>query len=269
MNRRSFVSSTLALTSSLAVAGDAKHSALHAVTCGGTYPKHLQGFCTNDRDAIFWCFTTALVKTDVDGRVLKQVPVASHHGDLCYKDGRVYVAVNLGKFNEPAGKEDSWVYVYDAETLAEIARHPVPELVHGAGGMAYHDGRFIIIGGLPPGVNQNYLYEYDEVLKFRTRHVLASGYTLMGIQTVAHADGAWWFGCYGNPAELLRSDEKFQFTGRWEFNASYGIAPLDRGRFLIAQNTTVMAADGKTKLNKARLVIARSDEKAGMVIEKP
>jgi hypothetical protein len=29
-----------------------------------------------------------------------------------------------------------------------------------------------------------------------------------------------------------------------------------------------MADDGKTKLNKARLVIARSDEKAGMVIEK-
>lgn len=268
MNRRTFVSSTLSLSISIALADDLKRQAFHAVACEGSYPRHLQGFCTNDRDAIFWCFTTTLVKTDVDGRVLKHVPVASHHGDLCYKDGRVYVAVNLGKFNETAGKEDSWVYVYDAETLAEVARHPVPELVHGAGGMAYHDGKFIIIGGLPPGVNENYVYQYDESFRFQKRHVLASGYTLMGIQTVTHADGAWWFGCYGKPAVLLRSDEKFQFTGKWEFNASVGIAPLERGRFLIAQNTTVNASDGKTKLNKARLVIARADEKAGMIIEK-
>ena len=268
MNRRSFISLTLALSTAPALADDAKRPGFHAVECEGTYPKHLQGFCTNDRDAIFWCFTTALVKTDAEGRMLKQVPVASHHGDLCCKDGRVYVAVNLGKFNEPAGKEDSWVYVYDAETLAEVARYPVPELVHGAGGMAYHDGKFIIIGGLPLGVNENHVYEYDESFRFQKRHALASGYTLMGIQTVTHADGAWWFGCYGKPAVMLRSDERFQFTGKWEINASVGIAPLDRGRFLIAQNTAVNANDGKTKMNKARLVIARADEKAGMVIEK-
>lgn len=269
MNRRTFASSTLALGASLALADEAKRAAFHAVACEGSYPKHLQGFCTDEHNAIFWCFTTTLVKTDADGRVLKQVPVASHHGDLCYKDGRVYVAVNLGKFNEPAGKENSWVYVYDAKTLAEIARHPVPETVHGAGGMAYHDGKFIIIGGLPPGVNENYVYEYDETFRFQKRHVLASGYTLMGIQTVTHADGAWWFGCYGKPAVLLRSDEKFQFTGKWEFNASVGIAPISGGRFLIAQNTSVKGADGKTNSNTARVVVARPDEKAGLVIEKP
>jgi hypothetical protein len=93
---------------------------------------------------------------------------------------------------------------------------------------------------------------------FRSRHVIASGYTLMGIQTVAQADGAWWFGCYGKPAVLLRTDEKLQFTGKWEFNASVGIAPISGGRFLIAQNTAV-----KGKSNHAKVVIARVDEKAG------
>ena len=237
---------------------------LGATACEGIYPRHLQGICTNDKDDIYWCWTDFLVKTDTRGRVLKKVPVANHHGDLCFHKGRVYVATNLGKFNRPAGEADSWVYVYDGETLTELAKHPVPELVHGAGGMAYHDGKFIIVGGLPPSVNENYLYEYDESFQFQKRHVLASGYTLMGIQTAAYADGAWWFGCYGKPAVLLRADDKFRFTGKWEFNVSVGIAPINGGRFLIAQNTPV-----KGKGHEAIVFIAKTDAKAGMVIEKP
>jgi hypothetical protein len=80
---------------------------------------------------------------------------------------------------------------------------------------------------------------------------------------VAQADGAWWFGCYGKPAVLLRADEELQFTGKWEFNASVGIAPISGGRFLIAQNTPV-----KGKGHTAQVFIAKPDEKAGMVIEK-
>ena len=267
MNRRSFVTSALAASASSALAGGAPRDRFHAAACEGVFPKHLQGFCTDGRDAIFWCFTTVLVKTDAEGRVLKQAPVASHHGDLCHRDGRVYVAVNLGRFNEPAGKADSWVYVYDADSLKEVARHPVQEVVHGAGGMAFDGARFIIVGGLPPGVSENYAYEYDEAFKFQKRHAIASGYTLMGIQTVAHADGAWWFGCYGKPTELVRADENFRFTGRWKFNASFGIAPLERGRFLIAQDTAIKGKDGSVKGHQARLMIARADESAGLVIE--
>jgi hypothetical protein len=240
----------------------AEPTTFHPVTCEGTYARHVQGICTNERDAIYWSWTDVLVKTDADGHVLKQVQVASHHGDLCYHDGRVYVAVNLGKFNEPAGKADSWVYVYDGDTLAELARHPVPEVVHGAGGMAFHDGKFIVIGGLPPDVNENYLYEYDLDFKFQQRRVLASGYTLMGIQTVAVAGDTWWFGCYGKPKMLLRADASFKFTGKWEFDGSYGIVPLADGRFLVGQNTGV-----KGKGNQGKLVAAHSDSTKGLVLD--
>lgn len=239
-------------------------ASLAATACEGAYKRHLQGICTNGGDAIYWCWTDVLVKTNAEGRVLRQVPVANHHGDLCFHKGRVYVATNLGKFNRPAGEADSWVYVYDGDTLAELARHPVPELVHGAGGMAWHGGRFIIVGGLPPGVNENYLYEYDENLAFKRRHVLAGGYTLMGIQTAAYADGSWWFGCYGNPAMLLRANDQLELTGKWEFNASVGIAPISGGRFLVARNTLV-----KGRGNQARVVTARVDERTGLVIETP
>jgi hypothetical protein len=260
---RSLILVTLLLFQSLHAAD------FHATVSEGEYTRHLQGICTNDKDAIYWCWTDVLIKTDTDGRVLKKVPVANHHGDLCFHDARVYVATNLAKFNRPTGEADSWVYVYNGDTLAELAKHRVPELVHGAGGIAYHDGKFIVVGGLPAGVDENYAYEYDESFKFVKRHIIASGYTLMGIQTVAYADGAWWFGCYGKPSELLRADDKFQFIGKWEFNASVGIAPIGGGRFLIAQNTSVKGADGKTKSNQANVLVARPDEKAGLVIEKP
>ena len=126
--------------------------AVRPIQCEGVYPMHLQGDLHEDERSIFWCFTDVLVKTDMNGRILKKTPVANHHGDLCYHDGKVYVAVNLGRFNDPKGNADSWVYVYDAEDLREAARHRVPEVVYGAGGIGRHAGRFVVVGGLPPGI---------------------------------------------------------------------------------------------------------------------
>ena len=229
-----------------------------AVACEGAYPKHLQGVCAG-ADALYWSFTTTLVKTAADGHVLKQVSVADHHGDLCFHDGKVFVAVNLGQFNQPAGRADSWVYVYDADTLQELARHKVPELVHGAGGIAFHEDRFFVVGGLPPGSRENYVYEYDASFAFRQRHVLDSGYTLMGIQTVAYLDGCWWFGCYGYPRVLVKADNAFKVLGKWNLDGSLGMVAVPPGRFLVARGSFE-----KGKGYAARLVPAVVDEKNGL-----
>lgn len=231
----------------------------HAVTCEGHYPKHLQGVCTNDRDRIYWSFTDVLVQTDLAGKVLQRIPVADHHGDLCHHDGQIYVAVNLGTFNQPAGQADSWVFGYDAGTLKELARHRVPELVHGAGGMAYRAGKFFVVGGLPPGTNENYVYEYDEQFAFQRRHVLASGYTLMGIQTTAFDGTHWWFGCYGSPQRLLKADDHFRLVGQWDGNASLGIASLPDGRLLVARG-----ACQKEQGCTGRLEVAEPEDKTGL-----
>ncbi len=201
----------------------------------GRYAGHLQGICADDQGHLYWSFTVELVRTDSAGKVIRSVPVASHHGDLCLVGDRLYVAVNLGAFNRPPGEADSWVYVYDATTLEELARHPVPEAVHGAGGIAHHDGRFLVVGGLPPGTDENYVYEYDESFSFRRRPVLPSGYTLMGIQTAAFAEGAWWFGCYGDPRVLLKADEDLRLLGRRDLDASLGIVGVGGGRLLVAE----------------------------------
>lgn len=54
---------------------------------------------------------------------------------------------------------------------------------------AQRQGRFLVVGGLPEGVNENYVYEYDRNFKFVKKQALASGHTHLGIQTAAFADG--------------------------------------------------------------------------------
>lgn len=238
-------------------------STLHAqefrdVACEGAYAEHLQGICVDDA-AIYWSFTTFLVKTDLEGKLLKKVAVADHHGDLCYREGKLYVAVNLGKFNDPNGNSDSWIYVYDAATLEELAKHAVPEAFHGAGGIAMREGHFFVVGGLPSEIKENYVYEYDAEFNFIQRQVIASGHTHLGIQTATFADGRWWFGCYGFPKVLLVTDADFTMQGRYEFEASLGIVGLPDGRFLVGRGDY---KKGKGHTGAARIAVA--DEKQGL-----
>jgi len=228
------------------------------VTCEGTYQHHLQGICVNEA-AVYWSFTTTLVKTDLDGKRLKEVPVANHHGDLCCHDGKLFVAVNLGKFNDPKGNADSWVYVYDADTLEEVARQEVQEVFHGAGGIGFRDGHFFVVGGLANGVEENYVYEYDSNFKFVKKHVIQSGHTHLGIQTATFVNDRWWFGCYGDPKVLLVTDAAFNMTGRFQFDCSLGIVGLPDGRLLAA---TGRCEQGKGCTGSAKVAVP--DEKSGL-----
>ena len=251
---------TILIAAALLAVSSAQAQDFRNVTCEGTYQHHLQGICA-DKEAIYWSFTTTLVKTDLNGKLLKKVPVANHHGDLCFHDGKLFVAVNLGKFNDPKGNADSWVYVYDAATLKELARHEVQEVFHGAGGIGIRNGHFFIVGGLPDGVEENYVYEYDAKFKFQKKHVIKSGHTHLGIQTATFANDRWWFGCYGDPKILLVTDADFKMKGRYEYDCSLGIVGLPDGRFLSA---TGKCEKDKGCTGSARIAVA--DEKAGLRI---
>ena len=198
------------------------------IECEGTYGGHLQGIAS-DGKSIYWSHTVQLVKTDLEGGLQIKIDVPSHHGDLTIHEGKVFVAVELAQFNRPPGASDPWVYVYGADTLELLSKHRIPELVHGAGGIAYHDGKFVVIGGLPGNHEQNYAFEYDEQFNFRKRHVLFSGQTHLGIQTAHFMDDHWWFGCYGSPSNpgLLKADTDFRLIGQSPSDYSYGIAKLN------------------------------------------
>ena len=228
------------------------------VDCEGSYKHHLQGICA-DQNALYWSFTTTLVKTDLSGNLLRQILVANHHGDLCAQNGKLFVAVNLGRFNDPKGNADSWVYVYDADSLEELSRHEVQEVFHGAGGIGIREGHFFVVGGLPGGVQENYVYEYDGQFRFLKKHVIASGHTLLGIQTATFAHDRWWFGCYGSPKILLVTDDKFQMLGRYEFDCSLGIEGTSEGRLLSASGRC-----DKDKGCTGRVRLAIPDKQAGL-----
>ena len=201
------------------------------IVCEGVYGGHLQGVAT-DGTNIYWSFTVEVVKTDLKGRLLATTgKVPSHHGDLCVRDGRVYVAVNLGKFNYE-NRGDSHVYAYDAKTLAKVGEWPLPECVHGAGGMTHDGNHFFVVGGLPATHEKNYVYEYDAGFAFVRRHELATGFTLMGIQTADWRDGRFLFGIYGhcgNPFGLLVAPHDLSSVERRLGQGNVGLVRLPDG----------------------------------------
>jgi len=220
------------------------------IVCPSSYGGHLQGITVDDAKAIYWSFTTDLVKTDAKGKLLIKRTVPTHHGDLTYHDDKIYVAVNLGLFNQEKGHAESWVYVYDAENLNLTAKYSIPEVVHGAGGMDYHNNKFIVIGGLPKGHKENYVYEYDKDFNFLKKHTIKSGYTRMGIQTACHAQGFWWFGCYGQPRQILKTDESFKLLGKYEFDGALGICQSSADKLLIGRSLGDQNRRGQALLAK-------------------
>ena len=207
------------------------------------YDGHLQGMATDFKQHIFWSHTQQLVKTDLEGKILKVIDVQNHHGDLEYYNGKVYVAVNFGRFNEEPGLADSWVYVYNSKDLTFIEKYPTPEVIHGAGGIAIHNDRAMVVGGLPEtgGYNVNPVYEYDLNFNFVKRHDITSGYTYKGIQTACYFNNYWYFACYGStrvgvvPKVLVvrqTTENNLEFVRSVDVDMSYGMIGLKENEFI-------------------------------------
>ena len=240
----------LSIASALFAVGAAVAQLPDRIVCAGDYGGHLQGVAT-DGESIYWSFTVAVVKTDLTGKILASREAPSHQGDMCYKDGVVYVAVNRGKFNTEA-RGVSQVTAYDAKTLEPLKTIPLPDMPHGAGGMTWKGDRFFIIGGLPLKHEKNYVYEYTSDFKFVKRHDLDTGFTWMGIQTAAHEDDTFYFGIYGSkgdPSGVLACPDDLSSYARYTGGGSVGIIKLDGAYYLGGTGR-----DKKTKRNTGHVV---------------
>lgn len=204
------------------------------IHCPGAYDGHLQGIAVDAHGSIYWSFTVALVKTASDGTLLQQIVVPGHHGDLWVEGDMVYVVFNQPASNGEPGARDSWICAYKTDDLSSVWKKEVPEVVRGAGGLAMHNGHFFVVSGrLWKGHDESYVYEYDGDCVFLKRHLLRIGNNHLGIQTMAYADGAWWFGCYGNPPKTVHANEDFSIEREFDYDCSLGIAPAPGGGFYI------------------------------------
>ena len=207
------------------------------ICCDGEYQRHLQGVAT-DGESLYWSFTDVILRTDRTGKILASQRAPSHQGDLCFKDGVVYVAVNRGRFNQE-NEAVSEVSSYDAKTLKPLKTWPLKDMPHGAGGMTSKGDRFFVVGGLPATHECNYVYEYTSDFRLVKRHELNSGFTLMGIQTAEFEDGNFFFGIYGgkgNPPGVLKVSPDFGSCERFTGFGSIAIIKLD-GKFYTGRAT--------------------------------
>jgi hypothetical protein len=94
------------------------------------------------------------------------------------------------------------------------------------------------------------VYEYDKAFHFKKRHIVKSGWTKLGIQAAAFAQGHWWFGCYGSM--LLKTTPDFKVVGKYNFNCGYGIlhGPDNKSLYCADGITGKGGSDGNIKTVK-------------------
>ena len=178
-------------------------SSVHAedqkeIRCEGVYPWHLQGVAT-DGTNVFWTFTTVLVKTDLTGKFLAKDEIprsGGHMGDLCCKDGKVFVGMNMGVAKGCRVGDEVWEY--DASTLTLLKKYPTPETIFCNNGLEWYDGCFWIITSAPKHSLYNLVFKYTPDFKYQTTRFINSGWTNLGVQTICLAGDKMLFGCYGS-----------------------------------------------------------------------
>ena len=241
--------------------------AAKTINCEGSYSGHLQGI-DSDGKYIYWSFTKAIVKTDMEGKIVLKIDSPNHSGDPCLLNGKLYVPVNKGAFNKPKGKSKDFIYVYNAETLELIKEVATPQYEHGAGGMAAWKGHIWLTGGLPDGAPGNIILEFTEDLEFVKRHD-SPGFTSAGIQTIKRMCGYWWYGVYDKPANVL-CDDNFVIIARPKGpSVAVGMAELKDGTILVGRTKSTPVEDNpKKKVWTGSVVTATFDAETKAIVVK-
>lgn len=194
----------------------------HAVEfrCEGEYPHHLQGFAS-DGESIYWSFTSVLMKSDMNGKKIKEIPVPTHHGDCCVHEGKLYVATHLAW---PAKVRTSWIYIYDCEDLTLLDRVRIEEVDYdGVDGITYCDGHFYVCIGKDPDNPRefNLIFKMTEDFKL-VEKLQVPGKTTYGVQACGWSNGFFWLGTYSNLG-TIQCDKNMKWVANHSINGNVGI----------------------------------------------
>jgi len=218
---------------------------------------HLQGF-TADGEYMYWSFTDSLVKTTMEGTVVRQVPCAvpgDHLGGIDWYGGRIYgAAMN-------SGKKTSAIHVYDADTLQTLAILPLAECdaeylteedgFRGAGcitaGKDPGSGEDVLLVGSAlrsaPEITCQVLHQYGFDGKRQKKHLVPTGVIHLGIQNIDRdpETGCYWMTGYDAEADYMNRETLYcvspdlkRVLKKYCFCTPYGIHCMGSGRFLLS-----------------------------------
>lgn len=188
----------------------------------GSYPDvavgHLQDVCWNGADAFWWTHTRAILKTDLDGKILRRAEVEGHNAGCVLFGDALYVAVCAmeGPRIVPFSA-DSRVQIneYDAETLT-LHRKRVLPINDRAGSLCrLSDGTFLV-GCLRPDditATQVRFHHVDASFNLISTHVLDDLPVPMGIETIKLDRKNVYLFIYDGPVVRLDADT-LRETGR-------------------------------------------------------
>lgn len=229
--KTSIISFLLLLTS----CGETKEVVYQDLSFPTAYKNHLQGITIDDVGFIYASLTTELVKMDVTGNIVLDVKVPNHHGDLKYRNGLVYVAVNLSDQFNGDGQCDNWVYIYYADTLKLYNKIKINELPNGIGSLAANESGdiFFLAGGKKWSEHFTDLGVYDQNFKLiELKHVaVESSY---GIQAM-EVSGSRLYAC-GLNSEGTQLYNINHYSGSVDnisfLNCDKGIAKFNKGTLI-------------------------------------
>jgi hypothetical protein len=143
-----------------------------------------QGIAT-DGVHIYVQETSLLVKYDLKGKeVARSDKRRSHHGGICYLEGKIYAAVS--KCVKETNHQH-WVKVYDATTLKEIAEFDIGEHFDCcAGGIAYYKDHFYVAESYFDNDHRDLIVKFDNDFNLveRYRVDFKCSYGIQGLEYI-------------------------------------------------------------------------------------
>lgn len=230
------------------------------VTVEPRFPGHCQGICC-DADFIYLSFTKTIIKVDYHSKFIAETPIASHAGDICLVDDKIYISQSLRGKN-PGG----YIVVMD-NNLQLLQTIPLPQTPK-PDGIAFLANHFYLANDTFGRESHplNHVHQYDRDFKFLQSYNLEIGDTKYGGQAMAGGQESLWLGFYSN-TRIVQADHNLAVQAKLSRpNCSEGIcaAPMhlagSNPRFLIARNINRKDDQGRTLYGS---VINLSEFRAG------
>lgn len=216
------------------------------------FPYHLQGIAC-DGKAVYWSFSDRILKTDLQGKMLKEQPVAFHAGDLWFQNGRLYCTVAR---RVPGGIVNE-IQIFDPELKLERSVKMPAEWI-GIDGIA-GDGRHFWVGRDPGQAAHAGLSicELDaEFRPVRTWAFNADRQYFYGTQAFCRIGDEFLIGTYptDRKSTVVLSGEGKVRQNIDGFTVSVGVTPVPGypGVVLVGKSLQKVDASGR-KLSGARL----------------